>query len=45
MVLSLSLLRATKVVKLLIIANFHVVNLSLRLNKMVVNANCKESSM
>ena len=38
MVLLLSLLRATTVVKLSIIANFHVVNLSFRLNKMVVNA-------
>ena len=37
------LLRVTKVIRLLIICYFHVVDLSFRLNKMMVNTNCKES--
>ena len=45
MVLLLSLLRVKKLAKLSIIANFHVVSLSFRSNKMVVNTNCKESSI
>ena len=40
MVLLLLPLRVT-IVKLSIVANFHVVNLSFRLNEMVVNTNCK----
>ena len=42
MVLLLSLLRVKTLVKLSVIANFHIVSLSFRSNKMVVNTNCKE---
>ena len=45
MVLLLLPLRVTTIVKLSIVANFHVVNLSFRLNEMVVNTNCKESAI
>ena len=37
------LLRVTKVLTLLIISYFHVVDLSFRLNKMMVNTSCEES--
>ena len=38
-------LRVTTIVQLSIVANFHVVNLSFRLNEMVVNTTCKESAI
>ena len=45
MVLLLSVLRVKTVIKLSDISYFHVVNLSFRLNKMMVNTNCRESSV
>ena len=45
MVLLLSVLRVTTVIKLSVISYFHVVNSSSRLNKMMVNTNCKQSSV
>ena len=44
-VLLLSVLRVTTIIKLSVISYFHIVNLSFRLNKMMVNTNCKESSV
>ena len=45
MLLLLSVLRVTTIIKLSVISYFHIVNLSFRLNKMMVNTNCKESSV
>ena len=44
-VLLLSVLRVTTVIKLSVIIYFHEVNLTFRLNKMMINTNCKESSV